>query len=595
MGTEDTSSPAVDGVAGDSNAMTAKNDDTPQLSEAAAAAAFKSDTEQTSITSTQLPSLCLQSEDSSAAYITVTDPIERKEGIKGKYTIYRVAYDPPLPTTADASDTNSNSNINSSSGNNDKALFPYAISVNRRYSDFSWLFDHLHKERPGAIVPLLPEKQSTSRFSESFIEERRFHLEIFLRRVVCNPELKDTECLLVFLGGGDGEFKKATRDGSFGASSASKSNAGGTASEDYNHLTDGMDVLYNEHSTNDQDHSYMDKSKEKLSTKKAGLKKWIKERKTTIKGTMVRSPDDAVFEEVTHFIAALEMGLKRIEAQASAMLKRDKDVSSCLLEFGLGCDSLAHIDDEGNGDTSNASGIGQTFRLIGQTADAISAMSADHYQRELNCFQEPLRDHLKTVHAVKVALSKRNNRHITYSTCLNAIDSKKASLHKYRITPGQENKAVSVESSLTRAETSVIVAKANYEEVSARVLREVDRFRKENAVAMYATMVEFARMQKDHHDKMHEAWGAVLPQVESVDAIMFNGNSFAQSAAVLREGKYGDTSRGGGNVVENVTMQVGNMSMPAYPPPVEPQAMPNALNSSMLNGAVRYRDPLPEE
>ena len=69
--------------------------------------------------------------------------------------------------------------INSNGSSSSKALFPYATSVNRRYSDFAWLYDKLHKERPGAIVPPLPEKQQVSRFSESFIEDRRFHLEIF--------------------------------------------------------------------------------------------------------------------------------------------------------------------------------------------------------------------------------------------------------------------------------------------------------------------------------------------------------------------------------------------------------------------------------
>jgi hypothetical protein len=35
------------------------------------------------------------------------------------------------------------------------------------------------------------------------------------------------------------------------------------------------------------------------------------------------------------------------------------------------------------------------------------------------------------------------------------------------------------EASLSRAEVAVVEAKANYDEVSARVLREVDRFRRE--------------------------------------------------------------------------------------------------------------------
>ncbi|KAL9188509.1 hypothetical protein ACHAXT_006887 [Thalassiosira profunda] len=521
----------------------------------------------------------------SVAYITVSDPVQHSEGLKGKFTAYRVAYDPP-PPAADADATGAK-----------QALLPYATSVNRRYSDFSWLFDHLHKERPGAIVPPLPEKQQVSRFSDDFIEERRFHLEIFLRRVVCNPELKDTECLLVFLGGGDAEFKKAKKDGSFGTGSAT-SNADAavsqTMSDEYN---DGIEMRDDHH----HEHTLVDKGKDFASHKKKGLKKWLKEKKTNFKGTLVRSPEDPIFEEVAHFVSALEAGLKRVEAQASAMVKRDKEVSASLLEFGLGCEAIAHVEDEINGtgveDVAGSSGIGQTFRMVGKTADAVSAISSEHHLRELGCFAEPLRDHLKMVHSVKVALSKRQNRRITYSTCLNAVDSKKESLHKYRITPGQEGKAFGVESSLSRAESSLLVAQANYQEVSARVLREVDRFRKENAVAMYATMVEFARAQKEQSEKLSEAWAALLPQVESVDATKCNGSSFAQTAAALKDGSRTNVVAGAGGSVEAVAAQVDNMAMPSYPPPPEPASAQGAGNmeSSMLNGAVRYRDPLPEE
>ena len=109
------------------------------------------------------------------------------------------------------------------------------------------------------------------------------------------------------------------------------------------------------------------------------------------------------------------------------------------------------------------------------------------------------------VHAMKVELLKRNNRRITHSTYLNAIDSKKASLQKYYITPGQEGWAFGVQSSLSCAKMTVMVALANYKEVPACILREVDPFRKENTVTMDVTMVEFAMAQKEHAEKMNEA------------------------------------------------------------------------------------------
>ena len=521
------------------------------------AAAAVSATNTTSIP----PRIQVHAQDS-VAYITVSDPVEYNEGaLKGKYTSYSVKYDPPLPQKEDTKTI--------------KQLFPYPTSVNRRYSDFAWLFDHLHKERPGSIVPPLPDKVQTGRFSESFIEDRRFHLEIFLRRVVCSEELKDTECLLVFLGGGDAEFKKAKKDGSFGTKDNSMNQ---TLSDDYRDDSDAMEM--NEHHPD----SLVDKGKEQLSEKKKGIKRWLKERKTSLKGTIVRSPDDGIFEQVTHFINALEAGLKRIEKEASASSKRDKANAASLLEFGLGCDALAHIDDEVNTteESESSNGIGETFRLIGKTSDQTSAISSEHHTRELSCFVEPLRDHLKMVHAVKIALSKRNNRRITYSTCLNAIDAKKASLHKYRINQDSV-KALGVESSLSRAETAVVVAKANYEEVSARVLREVDRFRRENAVTMYATMAEFTKIQKEYHAKMLSAWEDVLPQVEDCDATNFNGRSFAKAAEEL-VGRSSVVSTGTDSV-EVVASEVDNISMPTYPPPQEPN----------LTGAVRYRETLPEE
>ena len=523
--------------------------------------------------------------DNSVAYVMVCDPVQVNEGITGrKFTMYRVNYDPP-PPTADGSST----------GN---AILSYATSVNRRYSDFSWLFERLHKECPGAIVPPLPDKQSVSRFSEAFIESRRFHLEIFLRRVVCNPELKDTECLRVFLGGGDDEFKKAKKDASFGVDNASDEAAATTtlpADEPYQAFDpeNAPGARYN------SQHDYnklIDKLEGELSTKKAGIKKWFKERKTSLQGTMIRSPDDAIFEEISNYISALEMGLKRIDTQTSSLIRRDKDVSTCMLEFGLGCDALCHIDDELNGidsdgdDTSTSTGIGETFRQMGKTADEVSKLSYEYYEKELSCFREPLRDHLKMIHSVKIALQKRQNRRVTYSTCINAVEAKKSSVHKYKITPGKEGKSVDAAASLARAEATLIVAKQNYDECSQRALREVDRFRRENASCMYATMLEFAKVQKEHHDKMNNAWGALVPLLEGLDKSDFISRSFVEASAAAS--KIGSIAQG---QVQSLTSEIQHVPMPSTPPPPEPVS--HGLESSVLNEAVRYRtvEPLPTE
>ena len=74
-------------------------------------------------------------------------------------------------------------------------------SVRRRYSDFQWLFQRLHAEKPGAIVPIIPHTlavQISKRLSEELVEERRVYLEGFLRRVQVHPELEGAPSLAAF-------------------------------------------------------------------------------------------------------------------------------------------------------------------------------------------------------------------------------------------------------------------------------------------------------------------------------------------------------------------------------------------------------------
>lgn len=102
-------------------------------------------------------------------YITVSDPVIHAEGIN-KFTSYRVDCRPP--NTYGIQDS-TNGNTNDAPDlflQNNQSLYS---SVLRRYSDFLWLYDRLHKERAGAIVPHLPEKQAVGKFSPEFVEERR--------------------------------------------------------------------------------------------------------------------------------------------------------------------------------------------------------------------------------------------------------------------------------------------------------------------------------------------------------------------------------------------------------------------------------------
>lgn len=89
MSTEDTPSPAaVSGVADDTKESNANAAITETQSSNEEGAASSNSNE---LSNSMQPRLRVHGEDS-VAYITVSDPVQHTEGIKGKYTMYRVAY-----------------------------------------------------------------------------------------------------------------------------------------------------------------------------------------------------------------------------------------------------------------------------------------------------------------------------------------------------------------------------------------------------------------------------------------------------------------------------------------------------------------------
>ena len=71
----------------------------------------------------------------------------------------------------------------------------------RRFSDFEWLHDRLSELLPGAILPVLPDKNVMQKLqpSREFVEERRKALEVFLSRMALHPLAGPSPELMHFL------------------------------------------------------------------------------------------------------------------------------------------------------------------------------------------------------------------------------------------------------------------------------------------------------------------------------------------------------------------------------------------------------------
>lgn len=81
------------------------------------------------------------------------------------------------------------------------------LTVDRRYTDFEWLHNHLLSRFPPPVlvVPQLPKKKylnSTKRFHPDHVEERRRALERYLNCLARHPVLRSEEVVMLFLGCG---------------------------------------------------------------------------------------------------------------------------------------------------------------------------------------------------------------------------------------------------------------------------------------------------------------------------------------------------------------------------------------------------------
>ncbi|KAL9186821.1 hypothetical protein ACHAXT_010541 [Thalassiosira profunda] len=488
-------------------------------------------------------------------YVTVSDPVIHADGMN-KYTSYRVDCRPPLASEAPPPDTT------------DVAVDVFLqhnpgqySSVLRRYSDFLWLYERLHKEKAGSIVPPLPEKQAVSRFSPEFVEDRRRALEKFLRRVVLHPELWCAECLATFLRADDVAFQHAK------SASKAEAAAGGSEAVDGSVVGMGGAGAFNLKPKNT-----------------AGIKKWFSEAKTTFSGDLVTSPDDDLFDEIERYVEALAIQMKRVSNQSSGLVRKSKEIANGMFEFGLAFHQLGQSEGEE---------LGAKLQLVGGTADALSSTAARQAEAEVRRLEEPLRDYIKVIYAVKLALGRRHDKRVSYTALLHEIQTREHNLHRLRMTPGSEAKAYSTEMSLERYRAAANAASEEYAEVSQRVLREVDRFKREKAEQMKLVVLEFIALEIEANRNMERVWAELVPKLE------------------------GEVGAGEGSSIvgaEQPQTQEGQPTMasmpPSQPPPAAPMApapapavplpsQPTYSNvpapmggaaDSMMESSIQYRD-----
>ena len=139
------------------------------------------------------PSVSLEQAAKPTFDIAVGDP-HKVGDLTGSHTVYQVRTKVDRRSSDERARQPTDQEQTSS-----KAYRTPEFTVARRYRDFLWLYNQLHNNSPGVVVPPPPEKQAVGRFDQNFVESRRAALERMLNKIASHPILQHDGDLKLFL------------------------------------------------------------------------------------------------------------------------------------------------------------------------------------------------------------------------------------------------------------------------------------------------------------------------------------------------------------------------------------------------------------
>ena len=386
--------------------------------------------------------------------ITVSDPKKESEGINS-YISYKVNTITNLPE------------------------FQYGqFSVIRRYSDFVWLSEMLQKDVPGSIVPPLPEKAVVGRFSAEFVESRRRLLEKFCVRLAAHDELSDSKYFKLFLQADDAGLSVAKAEQKLAEKAEGKK--GG--------VSGGRGSSF------------------------AAMSSWFEESVHSISLTMAanaeakeKSPADEKIDEVVAYITNLEVQMGNVAKHTSGLMKRNRDLAHGLFEFGLAFTLL--------GQTEHAP-LNDALTKLGSCADQLSLLATEHVAREDAAFRDPVDDQIRHLASVKAALGQRQKHKHAVALAEADLSQRKQAAAKLAGRPGAEGRAVAAEGAIQRAREDVDKARRALEVVTARVTRELQRFKALRAAELRRAIASYVALQAEHSAALRDQWAELLPDLD---------------------------------------------------------------------------------
>ncbi|KAK4547052.1 hypothetical protein LTR36_001273 [Oleoguttula mirabilis] len=341
-----------------------------------------------------------------------------------------------------------------------KAYMQPDFTVTRRYRDFLWLYERMHENSPGVVVPPPPEKQAVGRFDVNFVESRRMALERMLNKIAGHPILQH-----------DGDLKTFLESEAFNV--------------DIKHKDRGKDPLLGGESK-----GFM--SSIGISSGSGG--KFIEH--------------DDWFHDRRIYLDALENQLKALQRSTDTVVGQRKGLADACGDFSASLHNLAAVE--------LSPSLSGPLDALGDLQLRIQELYNRQAMQDILTLGIVIDEYIRLIGSVKKAFEQRQKAfHSWHSAESKLQDIKKQQDKLLRAGRTQQDRIQQMQADVADAERRVHASRLLFEDMGRLMRMELERFEREKVEDFKSGVETFLESAVEAQKELIELWETYLYQLDT--------------------------------------------------------------------------------
>ncbi|KAK2017819.1 Vps5-domain-containing protein [Colletotrichum eremochloae] len=341
-----------------------------------------------------------------------------------------------------------------------KAYKQPEFEVKRRYRDFLWLYNTLHGNNPGVVVPPPPEKQAVGRFESNFVEGRRAALEKMLNKTAAHPTLQHDADLKLFL-----------------------------ESESFN-----VDVKHKER-------------REPIPGESKGV---LGSLGISVGSSNKFVEQDDWFHDRKVYLDALENQLKALLKAMETMVGQRKMMAEAAGDFSASLHALSTVE--------LSPSLSGPLDALSELQLTIRDVYDRQAQQDVLTFGIIIEEYIRLIGSVKQAFSQRQKAFHSWHSAESELQKKKSTQDKLlRQGKSQQDRLNQVSAEVGDAERKVHQARLLFEDMGRLMRAELDRFEREKVEDFKSGVETFLESAVEAQKELIEKWETFLMQLDAED------------------------------------------------------------------------------